>query len=305
MWWQQGALRRALDRDRPDVVFAPAYTAPLLRRTPVVLALHDVSFAAHPEWFSWHHGMQLRTLSRLSARAAAEVLTLSEFSKQEIVEHVGIAPGRMRIVRLGVSARFAATAPLDARPPLVLFVGTLLNRRHLPDLVRAFAPVARRHPDATLVLVGRNRTDPHEDPAAVAAQLDIAAQVDVTSYVTDERLLDLYSRARAFAYLSSYEGFAMTPLEAMSAGLPALLLDTPVAREVYGDAALFVPSGDLDRTTLALERLLYEPGLGQALLARAPALLTEHTWAQAASQVMDALERAAGRAARAMERSSL
>lgn len=293
MRWQQGALRRSLRRDPPDVFLAPAYTAPLGCDVPVVLALHDVSFVAHPEWFPWRHGLKLRRLARLSALAAVEVLTLSNFSKQEIVEHLGLAPDRVRIVRPGVSLRFRPPVDEVPREPLVLFVGTLLNRRHPLELVDAFGELARRRPDARLVIVGANRTEPRQDPAARAAAVGLADRVEVTSYVTDHRLGELYGRAGAFAFLSSYEGFALTPMEALSMGVPAVLLDTPVAREVYGDAALYAREGDLEDTAAALERLLYEPDTRDQLLGRATALLAEHTWARTATLVMDALERAA------------
>ena len=291
--WQQGALRRALRRDHPDVFLAPAYTAPLGCPVPIVLGLHDVSFVAHPEWFPWRHGLKLRRLARLSAHAAAEVLTLSGFSRQEIVERLGVAPSRVTIVRPGVSPHFANRGRGGHREPLVLFVGTLLNRRHPLDLVDAFGRLAGRHPDARLVIVGANRTAPHQDPAARAARLGLADRVEVTSYVSDDRLVDLYERARAFAFLSSYEGFALTPMEALSMGVPPLLLETPVAREVYQDAALYASPGDLEGTAHALERLLYEPDVGRRLIERAAPLLEEHTWARTAGQVMDALERAA------------
>ena len=113
------------------------------------------------------------------------------------------------------------------REPLVLFVGSLFNRRRIPDLLSGFARAAQRVPDARLVLVGDNRTHPPIDPTAIAASLGLAARVDWQSYVTDDALELLYDTARVFAFLSDYEGFAMTPLEALAHGVPSVLLDTP------------------------------------------------------------------------------
>src|SRR4051812_9779813 len=83
-WWQQVTLASAVRADKPDVFFAPQYSAPLLMRTPTVLVVYDVSFAARPEWFRSREGLRLRTLSRASARRAHHVVTISEFSRREI-----------------------------------------------------------------------------------------------------------------------------------------------------------------------------------------------------------------------------
>lgn len=291
--WQQTGLRRALRVDRPDVFFAPAYTAPLAVPVPTVVAIHDVSFAAHPEWFGWRSGLRLRWLATLAGRSASGIVTLSAFSRAEIVEHLGIPESRITIVRPGIGDRFLAHATPASREPLVLFVGSLFNRRHLPELIAAFARVASDHPDARLAIVGRNRTDPYVDPMAEAERHAVAHQVDVLSYVTDTTLRDLYSRARAFAFLSSYEGFAMTPLEALSAGVPPVLLDTPVAREVYEDAAIYVTRDDRAGIAGALARLLYADEPRHTLLTRGAAVVANHSWARAAREVLDTLERAA------------
>lgn len=292
-WWQQRILRKALVTDRPDVFFAPAYTAPVLLPIPLVLAIHDASFAAHPEWFSWRTGLRLRCLARVAGHAAARVLTLTRFSRDEIVTHVGLSSHVIEIVPPGVSQRFAQ-APPHAREPLLLHVGTLLTRRGIPDLITAFAAVARRRLDARLVIVGPNRTDPFVDPRALAVRAGIGDRVTVMDYVSDHGLLELYRTARAFAFLSSYEGFALTPLEALASGVPAVLLDTVVAREVYGDAVRYVAPGDLVATAAAIEDLLYDEGARTALGARAAETLARYAWPRAARRVLDIIEQVAG-----------
>ena len=89
---------RLVREAKADVLFAPGYTAPLFAGVPTVVAIHDVSFAAHPEWFGWREGLRRRTLTRLSAQRAARVLTISEFSKREIVSHLGIPAGKIEVI---------------------------------------------------------------------------------------------------------------------------------------------------------------------------------------------------------------
>ena len=107
-----------------------------------------------------------------------------------------------------------------------------------------FAAVARQHPDASLDLAGDNRSFPREDVGgAIAAASRLGGRIRWHRYVSDAQLADLYGRARAFAFLSEYEGLGLTPLEALAAGVPPVLFDTPVARESCGAAALYVQQG--------------------------------------------------------------
>ena len=150
-------------------------------------------------------------------------------------------------------------------------VGSIFNRRHLPDLICAFAPIARARSHAALDIVGDNRTHPHQDLGQTIAREGLGAQVSWRPYVSDQELATLHVTSRAFAFLSEYEGLGLTPLEALASGIPPVLLDTSVARESCGDAALYVAAGDITATTEALERLLFDNGTRAELVAAAPA----------------------------------
>jgi glycosyltransferase involved in cell wall biosynthesis len=252
-----------------------------------VVAIHDVSFAAHPEWFGLREGVRRRVLTRRSAERAARVLTISEFSKSEIVRHLGLQPDHIDVIYPGI------TSPPRVRSgdhsSTVLYVGSLFTRRHLPELIHGFARVAERRPDARLEIVGDNRTSPRIDPAALAARAGIADRCRIRSYVPDAELAELYGSARLFVFLSAYEGFGLTPLEALAAGVPILVLDTPVAREVCGDAAHFVPSPDPSLVAEAIERVLADTPERARILAAAPAVLARYSWPSCARRTLRVL----------------
>jgi glycosyltransferase involved in cell wall biosynthesis len=306
--WEQLSLPKATKQDQLDVFFAPGYTAPLLLSTPTVVLVHDVSFAAHPEWFRWKEGLRRRLLTRWSSHHAALVLTVSEAARREVISHFGLPEHRVRciypgVISLHVKAGSAllredategkqdpAYVPGVLRDPIVLFVGSIFNRRHLPDLIQAFKPIAKNHAAARLEIVGDNRTHPHEDLTAIAATAGIASQVLIRPYVDDATLAELYGRARAFALLSEYEGFGHPPLEALGACVPSLLVDTDVAREVCGDAALYVAKGDIAGTTAALNSLLFDNEVRQRVLNAGPAVLARYSWTRAGAETLAALE---------------
>ncbi len=294
--WEQIDLPRAARSDRLDVFFAPGYTAPLSWRIPTVVLVHDISFTSHPEWFRWKEGLRRRVLTRWSSSHARLVLAVSETARREIMSAYGLAADRVRCIYPGVAALVGSgdSTPAHAREPLVLFVGSVFNRRHLPDLIRAFKPIAQQHRAARLEIVGDNRSFPYEDLSAVAQGEGISDQVVVRPYLGDRELAATYERARAFALLSEYEGFGHPPLEALRLGVPSVLFDTAVAREVCGDAALFVPVGDISGVTAALNRLLFDEAARARVLGAGTRVLSRYSWSRAASETLDALETAAG-----------
>ena len=149
---------------------------------------------------------------------------------------------------------------------------------------------SRAHPDASLDLVGDNRSYPFEDVAAAIAHEQLGDRITWHRYVSNEQLAELYSRARGFAFLSDYEGLGMTPLEALAAGVPSVLYDTDIAHESCGGAALYARRGVRDEVTGAIERLLFDEASRTQLLAAAPATLAKFNWPRAARETLRVLE---------------
>lgn len=292
--WEQWDLQRALGHYRPDVIFAPGYSGPLAAPAPTVTAIHDVSFFAHPEWFSWREGLRRRQITAWSARRARLVLAPSVFSATEIVRHTAVDERRVRVVYLGVRA---PRAPADgARGPMVLFVGSLFQRRRLDVLIDAFASVAATHPTARLEIVGANRTTPPVDFAAALAARGLEGRARLRDWVDDATLDTLYRRATVFVFLSRYEGFGFTPLEALAHGVVPIVLDTPVAREIYGDAAWRVPEDAALTTSVAgaIGTLLGDDAVRARFLAAAGPVLASYQWRDTAARTIACLEEAAG-----------
>jgi glycosyltransferase involved in cell wall biosynthesis len=283
--WEQLALPRLIKSADADVLFAPAYTAPLRCPVPFVLMVHDVSFAAHPEWFSWREGLRRRLITRASARRAARVLTQSDFTKREAVRYLGLDQSSVDVIYLGTTT-LRTNAP---REPLVLYVGSLFNRRHVPELIEGFARLAARHPTARLEIVGDNRTTPAIDVDGLIARSGVADRIRARQYVSDAELSALYARASAFAFLSEYEGFGLTPLEAMAAGIPVVVLDTEIAREIYGPAAEYVARPDPGLISAALERLLVSDEDRARLIEAGATQIGRYSWDECARRTLQVL----------------
>ena len=291
--WEQGTLPRVTRSARPDVFFAPGYTAPLTVAAPLVLTIHDVSYFAHPEWFSLREGVRRRALTKWSARRARAVITDTEFSRGEIRRYIGVDP---HVIPLGVNRRSDRGADTSReRAPLVLFVGSLFQRRRVDRLIEAFADVVvARVPDARLEIVGENRTRPAVDFAALRARSAHAGRITIRSYVDEATLSDLYAQASVFVFLSEYEGFGLTPLEALAEGVPPVVLDTPVARETCGAAARYVaPAASNHDVAAAIVDMLTNDALRSQVLRDSTAVLARYDWRRTAAATLAVLEEAA------------
>jgi glycosyltransferase involved in cell wall biosynthesis len=293
--WEQTTLARAVRAAGADVLFAPGYTAPLTVAAPLVLTIHDVSFFAHPEWFSFREGIRRRWLSAWSARRARTVITISEFSKAEIARFIGVEGDRIRVIPLGISNPVPGSRLPAPGPPLVLYVGSIFQRRRVDRLIAAFDLAAEQVPGARLEIVGENRTSPHVDLETLRRQCRHADRIAIRSYVEDATLAALYQRASVFAFLSEYEGFGLTPLEALAAGVPPMVLDTAVAKEACGAGARYIsPSASNEEIAAALAELLTNGEARQHVLRHRSDVLGRYDWNLAAAATLSVLEEAAG-----------
>jgi glycosyltransferase involved in cell wall biosynthesis len=299
--WQEGLLPPAALRDKLDVFFSPAYTCPLCLQVPRVTAVHDLSFFSIPADFSWHEALRRRVLTGLSIGVSRRVLACSSFTRREISSRFPEAAARVREIPLGPDedlppgpGREEARSRLRASGPLLLTVGTLLNRRHLPTLIQAAGLLVRRFPRLILDVVGDNRTQPRVDFAALVRRLGLDRHVRLSGFVTDPELADRYAAADAFVSLSEYEGFGLTALEAAARSVPLVLSHSPSLGEVFADSALFVDPRNPVDVAGALGQVLEHGSLRADLMARGLALAARHSWSRTAGLTREALAEAAG-----------
>lgn len=299
--WILAGLPQAARRARVDVIHAPAYTAPWWAPAPVVLSIHDVSYARHPEWYPYRRDPVRRMFYRRSALVAAHILTMSAFSAAEITAAYGIAPDRITVAHLGVDRRFSpsggdpAPAGHGVSRPYVLHVGDLHERRNLAMAVDAVAAARRAGGPAaslSLVLVGSDRGVWRALRAQAAAAGMPDAVVHLAS-VSEEELVNLYRGAEALVYPSLYEGFGLPLIEAMAAGTPVLASRAACIPEVTGDAAQLLDPSSTAEWTTAIGEVVGSSArrmqLRQAGLVRA----TAFTWARAARLTWDVYRRVA------------
>lgn len=294
--WQERLLPPAARADGVEVFFSPAYVCPLRLRLPRVTTVHDLSFFALPRDFTVRDGFRRRILVAASIRASRTVLAVSDFTRREILARFPEAESKIVVIPQGADddlppapPREAARIRLGVTGPLILAVGTILNRRCLPDLLRAAARLRARWPDLVVEVVGEDRTYPPLDLGGLVRGLGLETRVRIAGFVSDDELAARYAAADVAVALSEYEGFGLTVLEAMTRDVPVVTSTAPALGELFGEAALLVDPHDVPAIAEAVGRILSEPELGRQLCARGRALVSRYSWAETARRTRDVL----------------
>jgi glycosyltransferase involved in cell wall biosynthesis len=274
-----------------DVVHGTDFLVPPARCARVA-TVHDVSFLLVPELGHPRLVSFLRAVVPRMLRTADALITVSESVQQDLLRLYRVAPDRVYAIPHGVAFPFVPHQPQHARPviaslgirePYVIAVGTVEPRKGYPVLLQAVERAAENIPDLQLVIVGATGwlAEPIERALEEAQQ---RGRVLRLRRISDQTLAALYSAAAAFVTASFYEGFNFPLLEALACGAPAIATDIPVHREVAGNAALFVRSGDVDSLAEAMISLLTDTTLARRLQQAGPQQASRFSWHKSAEQ---------------------
>ena len=283
-----------LPRSDADIVWYPwNWIRPRARRAPMVATIQDLApmLQFDHRWWKFVKRFKARRRYQRTADSAARVMTISTFTKQEVVRLLDVNESKLRITLLAADdLRVAAGESSDTLErlgisgPFFLTVGAHDARKNLQVLYRAMALLHERGETAPLVQCGPSvdvNEDGHGTPWMRAA-----------GYVSDAELATLYRRATALVFPSRYEGFGLPVSEAMMAGGCVICASESSLPEVGGDAALFFPWNDAEALAREMSRLLHEPGLRERLAALGPAQAAKFSWARCAKETLAVFDEA-------------
>jgi glycosyltransferase involved in cell wall biosynthesis len=285
-----------------DVVHYPQPPLRAQRRGARVLTVHDLIPLTHAHCCQPSLVARCRRELPGAVQQADAIIAVSHHTKGELVERLGVAPERIRVVHHGVDPSFRPVAPsevaalrerLQLRRRYLFGLGTGDPRKNAVGLVEAFARCrARGLDDVELVLAGK----PWVATARVrerVAELGLQGAVRVLEYVPAADLPALYTGAAAFVFPSLAEGFGMPVLEAMACGTPVIAAGVTALPEVVGSAGLLVDPTDVHELAAAIAEVLGDSALRGALAARGRARAAGFSWERAARETVAVYEAAA------------
>jgi len=296
-------LVRELRRHPVDVLHVQ-YTAPPLAPCPVVATIHDLAFEHLPETFNRRSWMQLRLTVRRTARRAAQIITVSEYSRQDISKTYKIEPQRILVTPEAARAGFSPVTnetelkkvrkTYGIERDYILSLCSIHPRKNLVRLIEAYSLLRQSRPEVKLpqlVLAGKRGWLDGETFNA-ARQSVGGSDILFTGYVGEEDLPALYSGAVCFVYPSYFEGFGLPILEAMQCGVPVVAGNRTSIPELVADAGLLFDPFDTGALVEALKRILDDADYRARLRAKGFLRSGEFSWKETAQLTLKAYEKA-------------
>jgi len=290
-------------RERLDI-FHAQFIIPPFCNSGSVTSIHDILFEQYPHFFPRFEAIRSKILIRWSARRADHIITLSNFSKAEIVSTYHIDPDKISVIYLGPREEFR---PLDkgvsqeriasrygVQAPFILYVGRIQARKNVLRLVEAYGRLQRKGIAENLSIVGRQDWRAEEVSARVA-ELKLSGRVSFTGYVDADDLPHFYNAAEVFVFPSICEGFGLPVLEAMACGVPVVTSYGSSLEEVAGDAAILAHAESVDSIASAMDRVLSNEGLKQKLRHNGLARAREFSGASMAAQTISVYQKVLSR----------
>jgi len=281
-------------------VFHAQFIVPPFCNCGTVTTIPDILFEAYPEFFAPVENLWLRALIPWSARRADHIITVSHFSKSEIVNRYHISPEKITVTNEAPRDEFRVLDKEECREqisrryridsPFVLYVGRVQARKNLLRLLEAFYAVRRDDNQHKLVIVGKQDWSGQKVIQKVH-ELSIQSHVTFTGYVNWDDLPIFYNAAEAFVFPSICEGFGVPIVEAMACGLPVVTSYGSSLEEVAGGAAVLADPYSVDSIAKAMEKVLFDPNLRSSLRERGLRRAAEFSGSRKAQQTIAAYQK--------------
>ena len=290
--WTRIALPLALytSRVKPDIFFSPTHYIPRFSPVKRVVTIFDLSFLHFSEMFNKKDLWQLKNWTKFSVENADHIITISNFSKKDIVSQYNIKSGKVTVAYPGYNKDIFH--PRDsAKDYYIIYIGTIQPRKNLIRLIEAVARIE----DLKLVIVGKTKGEGrqgwlYEETLQTPKRLGIANRVKFLGFVPTEDLPYLLSGAEAFVMPSLWEGFGIVVVEAMACGVPVIVSNTSSLPELVGKAGLMFDPYSVDQIEQAIRTIISDKKLRQKYSREALVQSRKFSWDKMARTVLKVFE---------------
>ncbi|TFF35519.1 glycosyltransferase family 4 protein [Mucilaginibacter psychrotolerans] len=273
-------LGKQVEQNNSDVFYSPSYMPPWHSAIPFVITIHDLN---HLYYYTRFHKLYLKHFIAYLATRAKKVITVSNYTKAEIVKALKLNPGKIEVVYNGVEPVFAAnTESLNFGRPYFFYIGNRRGYKNIHRMLAAFA--AARIPTDYIIALSGN-TD-GEIEAAITS-LSLNERVKFLGNISEAELPSVYKGAYGLLFVSLMEGFGLPVIEAMASGTPVITSNITSLPEVAGNAALLVNPLETASIATAIEQLVDDSGLHTQLSAAGRRQAGKFCWENTARQTWD------------------
>lgn len=284
-------------KTRPDITQFFNFTAPPGVKGKCVTVIHDMSYRSCPQTVRWKTRNWLRVSMKQTCRHVDHVITISEFSKKEIIKYLKVDPERITVVPSAVDHQRYHTHYTEVQKQQVadkykikgkyfLYLGTIEPRKNLERLISAYARLYQEKKDVPQLVLAGGRGWMCDGIYQKAEELHLGSHILFTGYVDQEDSPVLMSKAEAFVFPSLYEGFGMPPLEAMACGTPVIVSSAASLPEVVGDAGILIDPENENELYLAMKKIMEDDACKDRLRNLGIQRAQEYTWEKSARKLM-------------------
>ncbi|MFZ5364595.1 MAG: glycosyltransferase family 4 protein [Patescibacteria group bacterium] len=281
-----------------DRLFVSAHVIPLIHPKNTIVTIHDIGFERFPEIYPWYDIVYHQWAIRFAKRAASKIITISEFSKKELIDVFKIKPEKIHVVYNGYDDekyRPHELAEIDSvkskynlKNPYLIFVGRLEEKKNTPFLVECFAQFKKKFPEYKLVLVGR-RGHGFDRVENNIGRFGLENEVIFPGWVDSDDLSKLLAGAKALIFPSLYEGFGIPVIEAMACGVPVVCSNTTSLPEVVGKGAILVDPKSKDQMVEAMGKIVSDEILRRDLIEKGLENAKRFSWEKCARESLEVI----------------
>ena len=292
--WEQFILPSQARGYQLDLLHSLGYVSPLLLSMKSIVTIPDLNYRAIPQSFTLLTRAVQKFFVENSARRVTRVITISEFTRGDIIKRLGIPSEKINAILLAPKERESRQqASWDElilkhriNRPYVFVLSSKSPHKNIPRLVEAFLRANHQVDHAFQLIIGGHLPDHAGIARQIKTVVDKSSDIRVTGYISDDELVELLAHATVYAFPSLYEGFGLPALEAMAAGVPVTSSDRASLPEVCGDAAIYFDPTDVEVMAASLVNVMSDPELRTRLIAAGYENLKRFSWDTAARQTL-------------------
>jgi len=286
-FWFEVQLPRLINKIKPNIFFSPdGFMSTKLKHIPTIITIHDINFEHRPKDLNWLHSIYYRKYFRQYAKESKHIITVSKFSKKDIIKNYHVSSDKITVAYNGVGSNFI---PLERTKQKIikkkysdnkdffLFIGSLHKRKNIKNLLSAFDIYQSKNGKNKLLIIGKKKWWDRQTEN-IYQNMRFKEKVIFLGQINDELMVDILGSSKALCFVSLFEGFGLPIIEAMKCNVPVITSNTSAMPEIAGNAALIVNPNDVNEISDAMSQIDNDSKLSKKLILKGQKKIHKFKW---------------------------